>query len=121
MRIMNPAPVKELSTPISSTIIERMVERSNMLMAYERILRNKGAAGIDNMTVDDLMPYLKKHWPIIKVKLLNGSYEPQAVRQVTIPKPNGGERELGIPTVLDRLIQQALYQVLNPYFDPEFS
>ena len=121
MRITKPPSVTELPNPKSETIVERMVERSNMLQAYERIVSNKGAPGIDKMTVEQLMPYLKKHWSAIKVKLLNGTYQPQAVRQVSIPKPNGGERLLGIPTVLDRLIQQALYQVLNPYFDPEFS
>jgi RNA-directed DNA polymerase len=92
-----------------------------MMQAYERTVGNKGAPGIDKMTVEQLKPYLKKHWAEIKVKLLEGTYQPQAVRQVSIPKPNGGERLLGIPTVLDRLIQQALCQVLNPYFEPEFS
>jgi RNA-directed DNA polymerase len=92
-----------------------------MKQAYGRIVGNKGAPGIDKMTVEQLKPYLKKHWAEIKVKLLNGTYKPQAGRQVSIRKPNGGERLLGIPTVLDRLIQQALYQVLNPYFEPEFS
>ena len=121
MRITNHPSVKELSIPKSSTIIERLVERTNMMQSYDRIVGNKGAPGIDKMTVEQLMPYLKKHWAEIKVKLLNGTYQPQVVRQVSIPKPNGGERLLGISTVLDRLIQQALYQVLNPYFEPEFS
>lgn len=121
MGITNPPSVKELSTPDSQTIIERMVERNNMFIAYEKVYGNKGAPGIDKMTVEELMPYLHKHWAAIKVRLLNGTYMPQAVKQVSIPKPNGGERLLGIPTVLDRLIQQALYQVLIPYFDPEFS
>jgi len=121
MRTTNPPSVKELPPPKSLTIIERMVERSNMKSACERIVGNKGAPGIDKMTVEQLMPYLNKHWSDIKVKLLNGRYQPQPVRQVTIPKPNGGERQLGIPTVVDRLIQQALHQVLNPYFDPDFS
>lgn len=121
MRMTNQPSIEELSVPKSQTIIEQMVETANMWKAYERIVGNKGAAGIDKMTVEELQPYLKKHWLDIKVKLLDGTYQPQAVRQVSIPKPNGGERLLGIPTVLDRLIQQALYQVLNPYFESEFS
>ncbi len=121
MRTSNPTSVIELPNPKSSTIVERMVERTNMKQAYDSILRNNGSPGIDKMTVVQLMPYLKKHWSEIKVKLLNGTYMPQSVRQISIPKPTGGERLLGIPTVLDRLIQQALNQVLNPYFDPEFS
>ncbi len=104
-----------------NTIIEQMVSRDNMLKAYGKVLSNKGAPGIDKMRVEELMPYLKRHWAEIKIRLLNGTYQPQAVRQVSIPKPNGGERMLGIPTVLDRLIQQALHQILNPYFDPTFS
>jgi RNA-directed DNA polymerase len=121
MGMTNRTSVERLSYPVKETIIERMVERTNMKAAYDRIVRNNGAPGIDKMTVDKLLPYLNKHWAAIKVKLLNGTYEPQAVRQVSIPKPNGGERLLGIPTVLDRLIQQALHQILNPYFEPEFS
>lgn len=121
MRMTNRPSVEKLSNPMNETIIERMVERTNMIKALDRIVGNNGAPGIDKMTVHQLKPYLKKHWAEIKVRLLNGTYEPQAVRQVGIPKPNGGERLLGIPTVLDRLIQQALYQILNPYFEPEFS
>jgi len=121
MRMTNQPSIEELSIPKSQTIIEQMVETTNMWKAYKHIVGNKGAPGIDKMTVEELEPYLKKHWLDIKVKLLEGTYQPQSVRQVSIPKPNGGERLLGIPTVLDRLIQQALYQVLNPYFEPEFS
>ena len=107
--------------PIGLTIIEQMVERDNMHKAYERVKSNKGAPGIDIMTVEELKPYLQKHWADIKIRLLNGTYKPSPVREVIIPKPSGGTRKLGIPIVLDRLIQQALFQVLNPYFDPEFS
>ena len=84
-------------------------------------MRNKGAGGVDGLEVSELGEHLKRHWPVIKAKLLEGSYQPQAVRRVSIPKPNGGERELGIPTVLDRLIQQAIHQVLSPLFEATFS
>lgn len=120
-RMTNQPSVGNVSIPDGITIIERMVERANMFKAYKKVYSNKGAPGIDNMTVEELMPYLRKHWETIKIQLLSGTYKPQAVRQVSIPKPNGGERLLGIPTVLDRLIQQALHQVLNPYFEPIFS
>ena len=102
-------------------LIERLVERENMLKAYHRVVRNKGAAGIDGMTVDELKDYLDEHWTIIKEQLLNGTYKPQPVRGVEIPKRTGGKRQLGIPTVVDRMIQQALCQILTPIFDPDFS
>jgi RNA-directed DNA polymerase len=121
MRTTNQASGEKVPNHVGITIIEQMVERGNMLKAYERVKSNKGAPGIDEMTVEELKPYLQKHWAEIKLRLLNGTYKPQAVRQVSIPKPNGGERLLGIPTVLDRLIQQALHQTLNPYFEPTFS
>jgi RNA-directed DNA polymerase len=92
-----------------------------MLRAYDRVRRNKGAPGVDGMTVEALKPYLKAHWPEIKQQLLDGHYCPQPVRKVEIPKPGGGVRMLGIPCVLDRLIQQALHQVLSPVFEPTFS
>ena len=121
MGMTNQASVGEVPIHDGTAMIERMVSRDNMLRAYKQVAGNKGSPGIDGMTVEELMPYLRKHWAEIKIRLLNGTYQPQAVKQVSIPKPNGGERLLGIPTVLDRLIQQALQQVLNPYFDPEFS
>jgi RNA-directed DNA polymerase len=103
-------------------LMERVIERSNMAQALKRVERNKGAAGVDDMPVDDLRSHLKNQWPKVKEQLLNGSYRPKPVRRVEIPKPGGsGVRKLGIPTVLDRLIQQALGQVLNPIFDPGFS
>ena len=101
--------------------MEVVVERSNMIMALRRVERNRGTAGIDEMTVAERRTYLKEHWPKIKEALLEGSYQPQAVRRVEIAKPAGGMRQLGIPTVVDRLIQQALNQVLSPIFDPNFS
>jgi RNA-directed DNA polymerase len=102
--------------------MELVVSGDNMLAAYRRVMANKGSAGVDNMPVDALMPYLREHWAVIKEDLLNGRYEPSPVLKVEIPKPGGkGIRLLGIPTVLDRLIQQALHQVLMPIFDPGFS
>ena len=101
--------------------MEQVVDRANLQRAYQRVKRNKGAPGIDGLAVTELGDLVRQHWPTIKAKLLEGTYQPQPVRRVTIPKPNGGERELGIPTVLDRLIQQALHQVLSPSFEPTFS
>ncbi len=103
-------------------LMEAVVERENMRQAYLRVMRNKGAAGVDEMPVADLKAHLQMHWPQIKEDLLAGRYQPSAVRSVSIPKPKGkGERLLGIPTVTDRLIQQALHQVLSPIFDVDFS
>lgn len=101
--------------------MEALVSPGNMSKAYRRVVSNKGSSGIDNMRVEDLKIYLQKNWEEIKQKLLESKYYPQAVRSVKIPKPDGGERELGIPTVLDRLIQQALQQVLSPLYEPTFS
>jgi group II intron reverse transcriptase/maturase len=101
--------------------MEAVVERNNLWRAYERVMSNKGAAGVDGLTVADFKAWLQQHWPAVKAALLAGEYMPRAVRKAEIPKPNGGVRLLGIPTVLDRLIQQALLQVLQPEFEPEFS
>jgi RNA-directed DNA polymerase len=102
-------------------LMEQIVSRGNMMAAYSRVVSNKGAPGIDGMPVTALKGYLQEEWPRIKEELLAGVYHPQPVRKVEIPKPGGGTRMLGIPTVLDRLIQQAVQQVLNPLFDPGFS
>ena len=102
-------------------LMERVVSRNNLFKAYHRVKRNKGCAGIDGKTIDDLPTLLKQHWPSIKEQLLQGSYKPQAVKRVIIPKADGGQRPLGIPTVVDRLIQQALLQVLQPQWDRSFS
>jgi len=104
-----------------SRLMEMILERGNMFKALARVRGNKGAPGIDNMTVDQLPGYLKRHWLKIRESLLNGSYKPFPVRRKEIPKPDGGVRLLGIPTVLDRLIQQALTQVLQEIWDPTFS
>jgi RNA-directed DNA polymerase len=104
------------------TLIEQVVRRENLVAAHARVVRNGGAPGVDGMTVDDLMPYCRQHWARIREQLLSGTYVPQPVRRVEIPKPEGkGVRRLGIPTVLDRFIQQALLQILSPIFDPTFS
>ena len=102
-------------------LMEKIVSRGNMMAAYSRVMRNKGAPGVDDMPVTALKGYLQKEWPRIREELLAGKYHPQPVRKVEIPKPGGGTRMLGIPTVLDRLIQQAMHQVLSPLFDPGFS
>jgi RNA-directed DNA polymerase len=102
-------------------LMERVVERSNMRLAYQRVVQNKGAPGIDQMAVAELKDWLVVHWPSVKRALLEGRYLPQAVRRVDIPKPSGGMRTLGVPTVVDRLIQQALHQALQRLFEPRFS
>ena len=109
------------SIPEDVELIERLVERKNMRKAYSQVMRNKGAGGIDKMSVEALMPYLKEKWAEIREQLVKGEYKPRPVRKVEIPKPAGGMRQLGIPTVLDRLIQQAIYQILSPIFEPTFS
>jgi len=101
--------------------MEQVVERKNMSQALGRVERNKGAAGVDGVEVKDLRPYLREHWLRVREELLEGTYKPKPVRRVEIPKPDGGVRLLGIPTALDRLIQQAVLQVLTLIFDPGFS
>jgi RNA-directed DNA polymerase len=102
-------------------LMEAVVERGNLRLAYQRVVENKGAAGVDELAVSELKDHLKRHWPTLRARLLAGVYQPQPVRGVNIPKPQGGMRTLGIPTVVDRLIQQALHQVLQPIFEPTFS
>jgi RNA-directed DNA polymerase len=102
-------------------LMEEVVERKNMQAALRRVTANKGAPGVDAMSVEHLKAYLRTQWPRIKEELLRGEYHPSPVRRVYVPKPSGGVRPLGIPIVLDRLIQQALLQVLSPHFDPHFS
>lgn len=103
-------------------LMEEVLRRENVHRAYNRVVRNAGAPGVDGMTVEDLMPWCREHWARIREELLCGRYQPQPVLRVEIPKPGGkGVRLLGIPTVVDRLIQQALLQALHPIFDPGFS
>jgi RNA-directed DNA polymerase len=105
----------------SEQLMEEVCERKNCEQALARVKSNKGSAGIDGMTVEELPAYLKKHWPTIREQLLSGTYKPQAVKRVEIPKPDGGIRQLGIPTVLDRFIQQMVMQVLQRRWDETFS
>jgi RNA-directed DNA polymerase len=103
-------------------LMEAVVERSNLFMAYERVVKNKGGPGVDGLTVSEFKPWLQRHWTRLRQDLLTGVYQPEMVRKVEIPKPQGGGvRILGVPTLGDRLIQQALNQVLQPLFDPYFS
>lgn len=113
---------REDSIHETNQLMEAVVERENMFAALRRVESNKGSSGVDQVTTEDLRSYLKEHWLAIKVELLEGRYKPQPVRGVKIPKAGGkGMRQLGIPTVVDRLIQQALQQILTPIFDPGFS
>ena len=105
----------------TTSLMEAVVERGNLKLAYQRVVENKGAAGVDQLAVSELKEHLKRHWPTIRTRLLAGDYQPLPVRRVDIAKPQGGVRTLGIPTVVDRLIQQALHQVLQPIFEPTFS
>jgi len=101
--------------------MEQAVARENAITAFQRVRRNKGSPGIDGMTVRQLEAYLREHWPTIREQLLAGTYQPSVVQRQEIPKSDGGTRVLGIPTVLDRFVQQLLLQVLQPMFDPTFS
>ena len=113
---------RETSGPETEQLMEAVVERENMTLALKQVERNRGAAGVDKMTVEQLRAYLREHWLRIKKELLADNYHPQPVLKVEIPKPGSkGMRTLGIPTVVDRLIQQALHQVLSPLFEPNFS
>ena len=112
---------KEEASSETTMLMKQVVERENLKRALRRVLANKGAPGIDGMTVEELTPHLKVHWPRLRGELLEGRYVPKSVRAVDIPKPGGGTRRLGVPTVLDRFIQQAVLQVLTPVFDPAFS
>ncbi|MGM0982155.1 MAG: group II intron reverse transcriptase/maturase [Pseudomonadota bacterium] len=104
-----------------ASLVEAVVDKANMQQAYRKVVANKGAPGADGMRVQQLADHLKQHWPTLCERLLAGEYHPSPIRAVEIPKPKGGTRQLGIPTVTDRLIQQALLQVLTPLFDPGFS
>ncbi|RQR42630.1 group II intron reverse transcriptase/maturase [Burkholderia sp. Bp9140] len=102
-------------------LLSQALARANLVMAWKRVKANRGSAGVDGKSIAETAEHLKTHWPRIREALLEGSYRPAPVRRVQIPKPGGGMRELGIPTVTDRLIQQALLQVLQPIIDPTFS
>ena len=104
-----------------AALLHAALTRENLQRAFKRVRANKGAAGVDGLDIDQTVRHLRTAWPAIREQLLQGTYRPSPVRRVTIPKPDGGERELGIPTVVDRLIQQALLQILQPILDPTFS
>ncbi len=112
---------QEHLSPREQQLMEEVLTKENMTKAMKRVEQNQGAAGMDNMTVGELKGYLKQEWPRIRGQLLEGRYQPKPVRRVMIPKAGGGERALGIPTVVDRLIQQAVHQVISPIFEKDFS
>jgi RNA-directed DNA polymerase len=112
---------KGQAAPKQPDLIERMLERGNMLKALQAVEANQGAAGVDGLEVKQLRAYLRRHWAEIREQILNGTYEPRPVRRVDIPKPGGGTRMLGIPTVIDRLTQQAIHQILSPMWETGFS
>jgi len=133
------APVKQLSLPLvypegesemgkpiepksdtCSSLMDRVLDRDNLVRAFKQVRRNKGAPGIDGMTVDELPVFLKEHWPMIRDRLSDGTYRPHPVKRVEIPKPDGRKRKLCIPTVLDRLIQQAIAQIVQEDCDGDF-
>lgn len=116
-----PAPAEPEAHPAEAGLWEQCFSRENLAAALRRVELNAGAPGIGGMTTEELRPWLHRHWPEVRRRLDAGTYRPDAVRRVTIPKPSGGMRELGVPTALDRLIQQALHQVLMPIFDPGFA
>lgn len=105
----------------TANMMEEILDTENLKQAIKRVMQNKGAAGVDRLTVEDLPPYLAANWKRIRQELLHGTYAPQAVRRVEIPKANGGMRQLGIPSVVDRFIQQAMQQVMQKHLDPQFS
>lgn len=117
----DPDSIMRALTRGNTSLMEQVVAADNMRRALKRVQENHGSAGIDGMTVAQLPDYLRNQWPRIRQELLEGTYQPQPVRRVEIPKPDGGVRLLGIPTVLDRLVQQALLQTLDPLYDPTFS
>src|SRR3990172_696054 len=112
--------VMDSSNP-NEHLLERMLSRENMQAAWKRIKANQGTAGVDGMSIEAFLDFARDEWENIRKELLAGTYQPLPVRRVEIPKTTGGTRPLGIPTVLDRLIQQAIAQVLSPIFDPNFS
>ena len=114
--------LKEIDTKtVTNELLEKILSSDNMNLAFKRVKANKGASGIDDMTVDELLQYLKENGVQIKEDIRNGKYNPKAVRRVEIPKADGSKRKLGIPTVVDRVIQQAVAQQLNKIYEPIFS
>jgi RNA-directed DNA polymerase len=116
-----PRTASEPGGALATGLMEAVVGADNLRQALRRVRANKGSPGVDGMTVGELPDYLRRAWPALRAALLEGAYEPQPVKRVSIPKPDGGMRELGIPTVVDRFIQQAMLQILTPIYDPGFS
>jgi RNA-directed DNA polymerase len=109
------------SPAVTEHLMEEVCDGENLQSAWKRVRRNQGSPGVDGMTIDDARDFLREHWPDIRSQLLDGTYQPQPVKRVEIPKPDGGVRKLGVPCVVDRLIQQAVLQVLQERWDPTFS
>src|SRR5690349_14168377 len=116
--VAKPAPERPAC---AEQLMEEVCDRANLVRAWKRVRSNKGSPGVDGMTIAGAKAYLREHWPNIRSQLLSGTYQPQPVKRVEIPKPDGGVRKLGVPCVVDRLIQQALLQVLQERWDPTFS
>jgi RNA-directed DNA polymerase len=116
-----PSSLPDRAGALAQALMEEVVTGPNLRLAMRRVRANKGSPGVDGVTVKELPGYLQQEWPRLKQELLQGTYRPQPVKRVEIPKPDGGTRQLGIPTVVDRFIQQALLQVLEPKYDPGFS
>ena len=116
--VAKPAPE---SPALTEQLMEEVCDRENLERAWKRVRQNKGSPGVDGMTIENARDYLREHWPSIRSQLLEGTYQPKPVKRVEIPKPDGGVRKLGVPCVVDRLIQQALLQVLQKRWDPTFS
>ncbi len=111
----------EKESSCGETLFERMLQPEILSVAWKRVKANKGSAGIDGMRVEDFPAFISKHWEKIRSKLLEGSYEPSPLKRVYLKKPDGSRRLIGVPTVLDRVIQQAIVQVLSPAYEPTFS
>src|SRR5246500_3197425 len=116
--VAKPAPERPAC---AEQLMEEVCDRGNLVRAWKRVRSNKGSPGVDGMTIEGAKAYLREHWPNIRSQLLSGTYQPQPVKRVEIPKPDGGVRKLGVPCVVDRLIQQAVLQVLQERWDPTFS
>ena len=116
--VAKPAPQ---SPALTEQLMEEVCNRENLVRAWKRVRQNKGSPGVDGMTIDDAKDYLRGHWPSTQTQLLEGTYQPQPVKRVELPKPDGGVRKLGVPCVVDRLIQQPMLQVLQERWDSTFS
>lgn len=121
MGVSTPPSDEENRVAHRENLIEQMTERGNLKAAWKKVRRNDGSAGIDGRDMDATLAYLNDHWETVEAQLIAGTYRPEAVKRVEIEKPGGGIRKLGVPTILDRVLQQAALQILSPFFDPLFS